>query len=251
MSLWPNRVRWRSCAGPLSDFLLAAQDPPSGPFASHVDSWVDITVTDDRRPEDMRAQLLTAFPICCRIGTSRRDGGGLRRGLGRGVTANASPLAVIKDFVTEVAPGELDPEELAVLEQVTADVFGTGPDMRLHTLTLRGVGPFRDAFTVDLTPTATQAAAHRRRHRQRQVDNHRRDRVRPLRRPCRHHGQGPHGLGLPADAVREGRPALRRVDVHRGSRHVPGAPRTLLRLHQPKRQARHAEHRTAPGATSQ
>lgn len=113
--------------GPLSDFLLAAQDPPSGPFASHVDSWVDITVTDDRRPEDMRAQLLTAFPHLLSHrhepeGTAAASG----VGLGRGVTANASPLAVIKDFVTEVAPGELDPEELAVLEQVTADVFGTG-----------------------------------------------------------------------------------------------------------------------------
>lgn len=113
--------------GTMDDFLLAAADPPAGPFADHVDSWVDITITDTRRPEDMRTRLLTAFPHLL----SHRhepEGAGLGggEGLGRAVTANASPLAIITDFVAEVAPGELDDEELAVLQQVTADVFGSG-----------------------------------------------------------------------------------------------------------------------------
>ncbi|MFI0432162.1 MAG: exonuclease SbcCD subunit D [Candidatus Nanopelagicales bacterium] len=113
--------------GQMDDFLRAAEDPPAGPFADHVDNWVDVTITDQRRPEDMRTRLLRAFPHLL----SHRhepEGGGAESasGLGGSVSAQAAPLTIMKEFVSEVSSGPIDADELAVLTEVADEVFGTG-----------------------------------------------------------------------------------------------------------------------------
>lgn len=113
-------------SGTFADLLQAGEDPPAGPFGHHVEDWVDITVTDERRPDEMRARLLAVFPHM--LSHQHLPDGAVRTaaGVGAGVKASAAPLDVMTAFVAEVASGEPSPAEVDVLREAVAAVFGAG-----------------------------------------------------------------------------------------------------------------------------
>jgi exonuclease SbcD len=109
--------------GPFAELLRAGEDPPAGAFAGHVDDWVDIVVTDERRPEEMRARLLRAFPHM--LSHQHLPAGAMldSAGLGSGVRATAAPLEVMTTFVSEVSTGQATPAEVEVLRSAADVVF--------------------------------------------------------------------------------------------------------------------------------
>lgn len=110
--------------GTFAELLRAGEDPPAGEFAGYVDDWVDVIVTDERRPEEMRARLLRAFPHM--LSHQHLPDGVARTasGLGAGVQASAAPLDVMTSFVADVSSGAATPAELEVLANAADSVFG-------------------------------------------------------------------------------------------------------------------------------
>jgi exonuclease SbcD len=110
--------------GGIKELLRAGEDPPAGEFAQYVEDWVDVTVTDERRPEEMRARLVRVFPHM--LSHQHLPDGSARSaaGLGAGVRASAAPLDVMRAFVAEVSSGAALPSEVEVLREATDAVFG-------------------------------------------------------------------------------------------------------------------------------
>lgn len=112
--------------GTMAEFLQAAQTPSAGPFADHVDDWVDITVTDERRPEEMRTQLLRVFPHML---SHRHLPTGLASStteLGASLPSAATPIEIMTSFVEEVSGTQLHDDEREVLQKAVTAVFGEG-----------------------------------------------------------------------------------------------------------------------------
>jgi exonuclease SbcD len=92
---------------------------------AHRDSWVQATVTDSGRPQQMRERVLARFPHLLDI---RHLPVTTDIGAGRGVAnpAGADPVAVVGDFVVHVTGSEITDAELAVFRVAHEVVLAAG-----------------------------------------------------------------------------------------------------------------------------
>jgi len=102
----PVPRRLADLTGELADLLGAAGEP-------HVDDWVRVVVTDERRPDDLYARVRARFPHALVV-QHRPPQGEVTTRL-RAVTAAADPVEVACDFVAHVSGARPDADELAVL----------------------------------------------------------------------------------------------------------------------------------------
>lgn len=103
--------------------LLAAGDG-DGPHKGHVDDWVDIIVTDARRPEEMRQRLVRVFPhlLSCRHQPDdpRHDPDGDKT---KARPEPSSPIEVMCEFFEEMTGVAVTPEEHEVLMRAVTEAF--------------------------------------------------------------------------------------------------------------------------------
>ena len=209
-----SRARSRSCSAPRA--------------TPHTDAWARVTVTDAHRPEDLYRRVKQRFPHALVV---HHRAGGARRSRPRTtvVTAAHDPLDVDRRLPRARHRARPDARRG---RRAAARVRGRRRDgaerlMHLRTLTLQAIGPFAGRHTVDFDalgqaglfllegPTGL-----------RQVDAHRRDRVRAVREGRVRRGVGgPAALGVRGRRRRErGRPGLR--GARRASTACDAPPRT-------------------------
>ncbi|GEA84145.1 nuclease SbcCD subunit D [Cellulomonas gelida] len=102
----PVPRRLADVTGTLEDVLGAAGAP-------HVDDWVRVVVTDERRPQDLYARVRARLPHALVV--QHRPPAAVGAPALRAVTAAADPVEVACDFVSHVTGARPDDDELAVL----------------------------------------------------------------------------------------------------------------------------------------
>ncbi|UJP40719.1 exonuclease SbcCD subunit D [Cellulomonas palmilytica] len=102
----PVPRRLADVTGALADLLGAAGE-------AHVDDWVRVVVTDERRPDDLYARVRARFPHALVV--QHRPPQTEQGAVLRAVTAAADPVEVACDFVAHVSGARPDDDELAVL----------------------------------------------------------------------------------------------------------------------------------------
>lgn len=108
-----------SIEGLLHDVLSSSQ------LGAHVDSWVQVTVTDSARPPDLQARVRERFPNALVIRHVPASGPLVERGTGS-TQVPAQPSEVAEAFVHYVTGGDITPEELAVFEAAYEHVLAEG-----------------------------------------------------------------------------------------------------------------------------
>lgn len=105
-------------SGTLADLLEQASEPDG-----RRDDWVQVTVTDPSRPEDMVAKVRAAYPHCLVI-RHEPDGRSLAEG-GQGVdAAGMTPREVLADFIEQMGGEPATEAEMAAAEPILTKIFG-------------------------------------------------------------------------------------------------------------------------------
>ncbi len=89
-------------------------------FAEHLDSWVSVTVTDDRRPSQMWPRIQQRFPHALLVRHEPACGSvDARPGLR---SVEEKPSEVAGDFVKFVTNGEIEVGEAQAFDRAVQDV---------------------------------------------------------------------------------------------------------------------------------
>lgn len=100
---------------------------PAGPFAAHTADWVEITVTDSTRPEEMAARLRQRFPhYLMAKHVPDRVAGSLDGAPGSEGRGTGSPMDILREFVEKVGGAPATEAETDVLENAVRTVLGAG-----------------------------------------------------------------------------------------------------------------------------
>jgi DNA repair protein SbcD/Mre11 len=91
-------------------------------FTEHIDAWVSVTVTDDRRPPQMWPRIQERFPHALLV--RHEPLGGAVNTLPGAAGAEQKPSEVAGEFVKYVTNGEIDADEAAAFDAAVQAVRG-------------------------------------------------------------------------------------------------------------------------------